>query len=83
MFRLKLLLTLAKQVSLDWVNKKGVKFCRKISIKDNAIFKEPQNLTVFLPSGFRKYWLKILIKLFLKPSHAFSKNFIWENPAIF
>jgi hypothetical protein len=66
MFRVKLILTLANQVSLDWF-KKGVKFCRKMSIKDNAIFREPQNLTAFLPSGSRKYWLKILIKLFLKP----------------
>ena len=54
MFRLKLILTLANQVSLDKV-KKGVTLCRKMSKKDNAIFREPQNLTAFLPSGSRKY----------------------------
>jgi len=29
-----------------------------MSIKDNAIFREPQNLTTFLHSASRKYWWK-------------------------
>ena len=90
MFRLKLILTLANQVSLDKV-KKGVKLCRKMSIKDNTIIRESQCLINVLAKfdnlpSFRsqKILIEILIKLSLNPSQAFFlKIKSWKNPAFF